>query len=83
MKTCSECREALPVSRFGKNGSSLDGHNHKCLVCVSVSKKKIEAGDEDRYRKWAARNAMFREISEARARSGAQKGVYAWSDDED
>ena len=83
MKTCSECRETLPVSRFGKNGSSLDGHNHKCLVCVSVSKKKIEAGDEDRYRKWASRNAMFREISEARARSGAQKGVYAWSDDED
>jgi hypothetical protein len=50
---------------------------------VSVARKNIDAGDEDRYRKWASRNAMFREISEARARNGAQKGVYAWSDDED
>jgi hypothetical protein len=83
MKTCSECRESLPISRFAKNGSSLDGHDRKCSVCVSMSRKKIETADEDRYRKWASRDAMFREISEARARTKAEKGVYAWSEDED
>lgn len=80
-KTCMDCRETLPLSRFSKAFGSLDGHSNRCSVCTLIKRRGISGStDEDRVRKWKEREAMFREISESAPRKKPEKGIYAWED---
>lgn len=37
---CHNCRDFLPISRFGTNPSRWDGFNSRCKICHAALKKK-------------------------------------------
>lgn len=40
LKTCSCCKEKLPLTMFGKLKASKDGYNYLCKPCIKERNKK-------------------------------------------
>ena len=39
-KVCQMCRLSLPIKKFHKNRSVVDGHCYACAMCVTAKKKE-------------------------------------------
>ena len=39
-KKCCHCKKTLSISRFYKNRSFIDGHDHNCITCNNERMKK-------------------------------------------
>lgn len=65
-KTCSKCREALPLSAFGSNRSKRDGLQNYCRECTRIvgreSMRKVRATPAGRARSRASGREASRKL---------------------
>lgn len=63
MKTCSTCRQPLPVEAFSKKASTADGLQHVCKECHKVHARKQYLSNKERHRAlqraWRADNPDY------------------------
>lgn len=60
-KTCTHCKEALPISNFTKGAKYKDGYRPQCKACrKEIDRQREENSDayldkkvgDDKYRNW-------------------------------
>ena len=47
LKRCCKCKEALPLSMFGKDKGQRDGLKRTCKKCIAIGKKKYNTEHHD------------------------------------
>jgi hypothetical protein len=50
LKTCSACRQELPLDRFGKNRAAKDGLANQCRDCMKESRRKWQESNPELHR---------------------------------
>lgn len=60
MRECRDCRETLPLERFGKDAARADGLNVRCRDCVAARSRRYREANPEKARaaskRWRAEN---------------------------
>lgn len=55
-KTCSTCRETLPIDSFARNKSRLDGRKAECKPCGNAASREWRKNNPSYQRNWRETN---------------------------
>jgi hypothetical protein len=82
VKQCCTCKESKPLTEFGNNKSSPDGHQRRCLTCARASSAQYYANNKDKARaavqSWQERNPdRLREASRRWREANPEKMALA------
>ena len=68
-KRCPKCGEVKPLTEFGKDKGTRDGHSPWCKVCTANRKKAYRAAHPEKVR---AREAAWRAANKEKMRAYAE-----------